>query len=605
MANPIEDYALIGDLETAALVCRNGSIDWLCLPRFDSGACFAALLGEPEHGRWLIAPVDSDASVQRRYRGDTLVLETEFTTPGGTVRVIDFMPPRGAVGTGQHDLIRIVEGVDGRVDMEMELMVRFDYGSVTPWTTMNGDVLRAVAGPDSITLFTPVNLEVEAEASRARFQVAVGDRVPFVFAWMPSHLPPPDAADAEEALRRTEKWWQDWSENCQFQGEHRDLVMRSLITLKGLTYAPTGGIVAAPTTSLPELIGGERNWDYRYVWLRDATFTLYALSIGGFEGEAMAWRDWLLRAAAGSPEDLRIMYGLGGERRLPELHLSWLPGYEGSRPVRVGNEAHRQFQIDTFGEVIDALHVARRRGLEPEEEAWTLQLALLEFLEGNWQRDDHGLWEVRGPARPFTHSRLMSWVAFDRAVKTVDRTRLDGPVDRWRSVRDEIRSDIMTHGYDSSRNTFVQSYGSEALDAALLLIPQVGFLEPTDERVVGTVDAVLADLSLSEDLIRRYRTEQADDGLAGHEGAFIICSFWMVDALALMGRREEARRRFDGLVGLANDVGLMAEEYDPVAGRMLGNFPQAFSHVGLIDSADTLVDRHRTPAGTRGEVTPS
>ena len=586
-------------------MCRNGSIDWLCLPRFDSGACFAALLGGPEYGRWLLAPADPDAKVRRRYRGDTLVLETEFTTPGGTVRLIDFMPPQGAVGTSQHDVIRIVEGVEGRVPMAMELRLRFDYGSVMPWTKTSDGILRAVAGPDSVTIRTPVSLESEADATVARFEVAAGQRVPFVLAWKPSHLAPPEAADPDGALRLTEQWWQEWADACQIRSEHRDLVVRSLITLRGLTYAPTGGIVAAPTTSLPERIGGERNWDYRFVWLRDATFTLYALSVGGYEAEARSWRDWLLRAAAGSPADLRIMYGLAGERRLPEMELPWLPGYEGSRPVRVGNGAYLQFQMDTFGEVIDALYVARERGLEPEEEAWELQVALLEFLEGNWQRADHGLWEVRGPARPFTHSRLMSWVAFDRAVKTLERTPIDGPAERWQKIRDEIRSEIMTRGYDASRNTFVQSYGSDALDAALLLIPQVGFLEPNDSRVVGTVEAVLEDLSMTDALIRRYRTEETDDGLAGHEGAFIICSFWMVDALALMGRREEARRRFDVLTGLANDLGLLAEEYDPVAGHMLGNFPQAFSHVGLIDSADTLADRHHGPAITRGGVTPS
>lgn len=577
----------------------------MCLPRFDSAACFAALLGGPEHGRWRIAPADPSPRIRRRYRDDTLVLETEFSTDDGVVRLVDFMPPHVASDNDQHDVIRLVEGVRGRVAMEMDLRIRFDYGSIVPWVTQSGGRLRAVGGPDSLTLRTSVELRGQDMSTVARFQVAPGERIPFVLAWNPSHLPPTEPVDAEETLRRTEEWWRSWADRAEFSGPYRDMVVRSLVTLKALTYSPTGGMVAAVTTSLPEVPGGERNWDYRYVWLRDATFILYALSMGGFHQEAVRWRDWLLRAVAGSPDDLRIMYGLAGERRLPELELPWLPGYESSRPVRVGNQAHRQIQIDIFGEVIDALHLARRRGMERDEEAWDLQVSLLEHLEGNWQRSDHGLWEVRGPTRAFTHSRLMSWVAFDRAVKTVEHSRLEGPAERWRKVRDEIRTDILTNGYDPDRNTFVQAYRSSALDAALLLIPQVGFLEPTDRRVVGTVDAILDELSLSDSLLLRYRTDQADDGLPGHEGAFLICSFWMVDALALMGRRGEARRRFEALLELRNDLGLLSEEYDPATGRMLGNFPQAFSHVGLIDSAGTLSDTEENVATSRGEVTPA
>lgn len=540
--------------------------------------------------------------MSRRYREDSLVLETEFRSGNGSVRLIDFMPPRGTTDHHEIDVVRIVEGVHGRVDMEMDLTLRFDYGSVVPWVTRHGNRLRAVAGPDAVMLDTPIEIHGQDKHSVARFSVGVGERVPFVLTWSPSHETSPDPVDAADALEKTETWWRDWTSRARIEGKHRDTVIRSLITLKALTYAPTGGIVAAPTTSLPEEPGGERNWDYRYVWLRDATFTLYALLISGYQEEAAAWRDWLLRAVAGSPEDLRIMYGVAGERRLPEVTLPWLDGYAGSRPVRIGNAAYLQTQMDVYGEVMDSLWTSRNRGLEPEAGAWDLQLALLEFLEGNWATDDNGLWEVRGPARPFTHSRVMSWVAFDRAIKTVQRTTLEGPVERWQAVRDEIHAEVLSRGYDPDRNTFVQSYGSTNMDASLLLIPLVGFLPPDDSRVLGTIDAIIEDLGVDDSLILRYHPEEANDGVGDGEGAFVISSFWLVDALALAGRIDEARRRFDRLLELGNDLGLMAEEYDPSTGRMLGNFPQAFSHVGLIDSVFTLADVTRSPAATRSEI---
>lgn len=583
-------------------MCRNGSIDWLCLPRFDSGACFAALLGGPERGHWLLAPSDPSPSVSRRYRGETLVLETTFTTDEGTVRVIDFMPPRSDTDSEHMDLVRLVEGVEGRVPMSMHLTLRFDYGSVVPWVTRVGDRLLAVAGPDAVALDTPVATRGENQSTIADFTVGAGQQIPFVLTWHPSHRNAPEPIESMSALRHTEEWWTTWIGRSEFQGEHRDAVNRSLVALKALTYGPTGGIVAAPTTSLPEELGGVRNWDYRYVWLRDATFTLYALIKGGYQEEAAAWRDWLLRAVAGNPEELRIMYGVAGERRLPEMELPWLSGYENSRPVRIGNAASSQTQMDVYGEVVDTLWLARNHGLEPEEGAWALQRKLLEYLEGDWRRDDHGLWEVRGPKRPFTHSRVMSWVAFDRAVKAVERTSLDGPSERWRATRDEIRSEVLARGYDSHRNTFVQSYGSQAVDASLLLIPQVGLLAPTDPRVLGTIEAVRKDLEVDDVLIRRYLPAETNDGVPGDEGAFLICSFWMVDALALSGQMAEARRRFDRLLDLRNDLGLLAEEYDVEAGRMLGNFPQAFSHVGLIDSACTLQDMASSAAASRGEI---
>jgi GH15 family glucan-1,4-alpha-glucosidase len=599
VSKPIEDYAVIGDTETAALVARDGSIDWLCLPRFDSGACLAALLGNEGHGRWRIAPSGGAKKVRRQYRPGTLIIETEMDADGGTVRIIDLMPIRGRDGGNNADVVRIIEGLSGRVEMRMDLTIRFDYGHLVPWVTSADGHILAVGGPDALSLTTPIPLHGEDLTTVAEFAVSEGDRVPFVLTWHPSHLPEPRRIEPEEALESTEKWWRSWSDASSYDGEWEEAVDRSLITLKALTYVPTGGMVAAPTTSLPEHLGGSRNWDYRYVWLRDATFTLQALLMAGHRQEAIAWRDWLLRAVAGDPDDLQIMYGLAGERRLPELELDWLPGYESSRPVRIGNAAHRQIQVDVYGELMDAIFTARRMGMKPEETVWDLQKLLLEKLEGKWAQPDHGLWEVRGEPRHFTHSRLMAWVAFDRAVKCVEQWDLEGPTDHWRELRSQIRADIEGEGYDADRNTFTQSYGSQALDASLLLIPQVGFLPPTDTRVHGTIDAVGRELSIDDNLILRYRTEETDDGLPGEEGGFLLCSFWMVDALAMIGRRDEARRRFEYLLGLRNDVGLLAEEYDPAANRMLGNFPQAFSHLGLIDSAFNLMPGGRGPAGDR------
>ncbi|HSK05936.1 MAG TPA: glycoside hydrolase family 15 protein [Acidimicrobiia bacterium] len=599
MSKPIEDYALIGDTETAALVARDGSIDWLCLPRFDSGACLAALLGDETNGRWRLAPRGGPARTRRRYRPGTLVLETEMDADGGTVRIIDLMPIRGRDGGNNADVVRIVDGLSGRVEMRMDLTIRFDYGHLVPWVTGADGHVLAVGGPDALTLTTPIPLHGEDLTTVAEFAVSEGDRVPFVLTWHPSHLPEPPRIEPGEALETTEKWWQGWSDLSSYHGEWEEAVDRSLITLKALTYVPTGGVVAAPTTSLPEHLGGSRNWDYRYVWLRDATFTLQTLMMAGHRQEAIAWRDWLLRAVAGDPDDLQIMYGLAGERRLPELELDWLPGYESSRPVRIGNAAHQQIQVDVYGELMDAIFTARRMGVKPEETVWDLQKLLLEKLEGKWAQPDHGLWEVRGEPRHFTHSRLMAWVAFDRAVKCVEQWDLEGPTDLWRRLRSQIRADIEGEGYDADRNTFTQSYRSRALDASLLLIPLVGFLPPTDSRVHGTIDAVERELSIDDTLVLRYRTDMTDDGLPGDEGGFLLCSFWMVDALAMIGRRDEARRRFERLLDLRNDVGLLAEEYDPVTNRMLGNFPQAFSHLGLIDSAFNLMPGERGPAGDR------
>lgn len=597
MSKPIENYALIGDTETAALVATDGSIDWLCLPRFDSGASFAALLGSEANGRWRLAPVADVHRVRRRYRPQTLVLETELETAGGAVRLIDLMPVRA--GGSNADVVRIVEGIRGQVEMRMDLAIRFDYGHLVPWVTRSAESLVAVGGPDALLLTTPAVARGEGLTSVSRFTVNAGARVPFVLTWFPSHRAPPSPIDPEVALEQTESWWRKWAERSRYRGKWDEAVERSLITLKALTYGPTGGIVAAPTTSLPEELGGSRNWDYRFVWLRDATFTLQALMMAGHEDEAVAWRDWLLRAIAGDPEDLQIMYGVGGERRLPELELNWLGGYEGSQPVRTGNAAHQQLQIDVYGEVMDAIYAARRMGMTHAETIWDLEKLLLDNLEGKWQEPDSGLWEMRGDPRHFTHSKLMAWVAFDRAVKSRNRWSLEGPSERWEKLRSEIRAEIEERAYDAERNTFTQSYGSPALDAALLLIPQVGFLPPTDPRVLGTIDAVERELAIDDHLILRYRLDQTSDGLPGGEGAFLLCSFWMVDALAMSGRFEDARRRFEYLLSLRNDVGLLAEEYDPVARRMLGNFPQAFSHLGLIASAYNLLSDRQGPARDR------
>jgi GH15 family glucan-1,4-alpha-glucosidase len=579
----IEDYAVIADTHTAALVSRDGSIDWLCLPRFDSGACFAALLGDERNGHWRIAPAGGVRRVRRRYRGDTLILETEFETEDGVVRLVDFMAPRIA----DPDVVRVVEGVRGRVPMRMELRIRFDYGRLTPWVRRVGRALLAISGPEALVLRTEVPHHGEDRATVADFEVAEGDRLPFALTWNLSHQELPDAIDPLAALQKTEAYWREWAGRCTYRGEWRDAVMRSLLTLKALTYEPSGGIVAAVTTSLPEAIGGVRNWDYRFCWLRDATMTLTSLMAAGYEQEAKDWREWLLRAMAGDPPALQIMYGPAGEARLPELELPWLPGYEASRPVRTGNAAIEQFQLDVYGEVMDALHRARELDIEPHPSAWALQQALLEFLEERWREPDEGIWEVRGPRRHFTHSKVLAWVAIDRAVKGVEQFGLEGPVERWRRLRAEIHQEVCQRAYDPDRGTFTQSYGSRQLDASLLLIPLVGFLPPSDPRVRGTVEAIERELC-QDGFVLRYPTgEEAEpvDGLPGREGAFLACTFWLADNYALLGRRQDARDLFQRLLDLRNDVGLLAEEYDPAAGRQLGNFPQAFSHVPLISTA--------------------
>ncbi|HEU0334970.1 MAG TPA: glycoside hydrolase family 15 protein [Gaiellaceae bacterium] len=588
----IEDYGLIGDLQTAALVSRHGSIDWLCFPRFDSAACFAALLGTAENGHWTIRPTGEFHSPGRRYRGDSLILETELETADGLVRLIDFMPPRGVA----PDVVRIVEGVRGRVELELELVIRFEYGSVVPWVRRVDDVRMAVAGPDALRIDAPVELEGRDLRTVASFNVEEGERLPFVLTWFPSHEPTPDVVDAEEALAETERYWEDWAGTCNHAGRWHDAVHRSLITLKALTYAPTGGIAAAATTSLPEQLGGVRNWDYRYCWLRDATLTLLSFLRAGYVEEAESWRDWFLRAIAGSPGDLQIMYGLAGERRLPELELGWLSGYEGSRPVRIGNGAHDQRQLDVYGEVGDALFQARLAGLEPSEDVWRLNSTLLSFLAEGWRLPDEGIWEVRGPKRHFTHSKVMAWVAFDRAVRSIERWGKEGPLEQWRALRDEIHAEVCHEGWDASRNTFVQFYGADRLDASLLMIPLVGFLPPDDPRVVGTVDAIRREL-MQDGFVERYRADADNvgvDGLPPGEGVFLPCSFWLVEVLALQGRVEEATELFERLLSLRNDLGLVAEEYDVARGRLVGNFPQAFTHLALVDAAYTLAEGTRS-----------
>ncbi|MFG1707773.1 glycoside hydrolase family 15 protein [Nonomuraea sp. M3C6] len=580
----IEDYALIGDMHTAALVGRDGSIDWLCLPRFDSAACFAALLDEPRAGRWLLAPADGQARPRRRYRDDTLILETTWDSPGGCVRVLDFMPPRGQA----PDVVRIVEGVRGRVELRTELALRFDYGSIVPWTRHDGGRLAAIAGPDSAWLDAPVPLAEENGTTTARFAVSEGDRLPFVLTWHQSWLPRPAKVDPFDALDDTERLWTGWLRACAYQGEYAQAVRRSLLTLKALTYGPTGGVVAAPTTSLPECVGGPRNWDYRYSWLRDAAFTLRALLTSGYDDEATAWRDWLLRAVAGDPADLQIMYTVDGTRRIPEWRADWLRGYEDSRPVRVGNAASDQVQLDVYGEVLDCLYQGRQAGLFHDAAAWDLQRDLLDYLEGHWRDPDHGLWEVRGPPRHFVHSKVLAWVAVDRMIRTVEQQVHTGPTDRWKALREEIHREVCERGYDPERNTFTQFYGSRGLDAALLLIPRLGFLHPSDERVAGTVEAVRQELA-RDGLVLRHRHDLDNlDELAGGEGTFLACSFWLADALALLGRGDEARELFERLLDLRNDVGLLAEEYDTVLGRQVGNFPQAYSHVAVVNTASAL-----------------
>jgi len=583
MPLPIEDYALIGDCHTAALVGRDGSIDWLCLPRFDSGACFAALLGKPAHGRWMLAPAAEVRSTRRRYRDGTLILETEFETQEGAVRIIDCMP----LSDERWDVVRIVEGLHGRVAMRMELIIRFDYGSIVPWVRRPDDTLLATAGPDTLALHTDVAVRGENMKTVAQFHVSEGERTSFTLNYRPSHEATQQAVDSEQALMATEKQWREWSSRCTYHGRWRDVVERSLITLKALTYAPTGGIVAAPTASLPEQQGGTRNWDYRYCWLRDAAFTLNALLLTGYHQEAVDWREWLLRAAAGSPEDLQTLYSVTGERRLEEYELDWLPGYGGASPVRVGNAASKQFQLDVYGEVMDTLHLARVAGLEPEPHAWQIQLALMKFLESNWQQPDDGIWEMRGPRRHFTHSKMMAWVAFDRMIKDVEAFGLAGPIERWRQVRDAIHAQVCTEGYDAQRNTFVQSYGSRDLDASLLLMPQVGFLPPEDPRVCGTVDAIEHNL-MADGLVLRYSTIAGTDALPPGEGTFLPCSFWLADCLVLCGRRAQGEVLFERLLSLSNDLGLLSEEYDTHGHQMLGNFPQALTHMALINTAHLL-----------------
>jgi GH15 family glucan-1,4-alpha-glucosidase len=590
----IEDYALIGDCETVALVSHGGSIDWLCWPRFDSSACFAALLGTPEHGRWLIEPVDADAVRVRRYRPNTLILETEIRTSDGVAVVIDFMPLRG----NNSDVVRMIRGLRGRVRLRTELVLRFDYGRAVPWVNHLPDgTFRAIAGPDMVVLHTPIALAGRDLRHSAEFDVTEGQTVPFVLTYGASHLPPPAAIDHECALADTETYWTAWAAKSQSCGAWTEAVTRSLITLKALTYAPTGGIVAAATTSLPEQIGGVRNWDYRFCWLRDATLTLLSLMNAGYYDEALAWRDWLLRAAAGAPAQLQIMYGVAGERRLTEVELPWLPGYEQSAPVRIGNGAHGQLQLDVFGEVMDALHQARHAAQSVHATAWDFQRAMIAQLEAVWDQPDEGIWEVRSGPRQFTFSKVMAWVALDRGIRDAEHFGLSAPLDDWRRLRQRIHDDVCSRGFNPAIGSFVQSYGSSDLDASLLLIATLGFLPPDDARVRGTIEAVERGLMV-DGLVLRYRTEKTDDGLPPGEGAFLACSFWLADAFVMIGREQDARELFERLLALRNDVGLLAEEYDPRARRLLGNFPQAFSHVGLINTAHNLA-REAKPAAQR------
>ncbi len=581
---PIEDYALLGDMRTAALVDRNGSVDWMCLPRFDTPSCFAALLGRADHGHWLLRPAGESKRIERRYSDGTLVLETTHHAEEGSVRLIEFM----ALDAGTPQLVRIVEGLEGEVPMWMQLVVRFDFGAVVPWARRTDDGTLFIGGPDALRLRTPVRVHGEDFTSVAEFRVRRGERIPFVLSFHPSHEPTAPARDAEEMLAHTARAWQSWSQQCTYQGPWRDMVLRSLITLKALIYAPTGGIIAAPTTSLPEALGGVRNWDYRFCWLRDAAYALYALLMTGYRDEAVAWRDWLLRAAAGRPQDLQIVYGVRGDRRLLERELPWLPGYQGAAPVRIGNGAARQFQLDVYGEVMDVLGLGGDFGIDHDDDAWQLQKVLMDFLESNWEKPDEGIWEVRGGQQQFTHSKVMAWRAFDRAAKSVERLGLEGPVARWRALRERIHTDVCSKGFDAKRNTFVQYYGSQALDASLLIIPLVGFLPATDPRMVGTVAAIEREL-MSGGLVYRYATAGSHaDGLPPGEGSFLPLSFLYVNNLARQGRKTEAVACFERLLGLANDVGLLSEEYEPALGRMLGNFPQALTHVGLVNSAIEL-----------------
>ncbi|MGW2082674.1 glycoside hydrolase family 15 protein [Streptomyces sp. NPDC001939] len=589
MPGRIEDYALIGDMQSAALVHRDGAIEWLCLPRFDSEALFASLLGTEEHGFWRIGPANPDgtpppAASTRRYRGDSLILESQWTTSHGTVRVTDVMPPRD----GAPQLIRIVEGITGRVPMRSVLRPRFAYGRIPPLVHQSGGRTVAVAGPDALWLDTTAPTYVEDLTAYSDFSVSAADRITFTISRQPSHQEPPAQPNPEQALKAAETFWHDWASQCTYHGPYREAVIRSLITLKALTYSPTGAIVAAPTTSLPEEIGGVRNWDYRYTWLRDAAITLSSLLRTGYREEARAWREWLVRAVAGDPEQLQIMYGVAGERSLAETQLPWLPGYEDSKPVRIGNGAAHQLQLDVYGEVTEALHLAHTSGLDHNDPAAQLQLRLIRHLETVWTQRDEGIWEVRGPRRHFVHSKVMVWVAVDRTIKLIESGHADGPLEKWRQLRDDIHQDVCEKGYDKDRNTFTQSYGSKELDASLLLIPQVGFLPPDDKRVIGTIEAIQRELSTPDGFILRYPTSGAEmgvDGLEGDEGAFLACSFWMADDLAMIGRVDEARTLFEKLLSLRNDLGLLAEEWDSQRGRQVGNYPQAFSMVALTDTA--------------------
>ena len=579
----IADYGLIGDCETAALVDRNGSIDWLCWPRFDSDACFAALLGDESNGAWKIAPA-GEFTASRKYRDGTLILETVFETAEGVVALIDFMPPRG---DASH-IVRLVEGRRGRVAMRMELTLRFGYGLTVPWVSrMDDGGLRAIAGPSMVVLRTPVETRGEHMSTLAKFEVRDGDQVPFVLSHQASHLPPPEAIDGKAALEETERFWCDWLAKSAVEGPYAEAIRRSLITLKAMTFAPTGGVVAAPTTSLPEQFGGTRNWDYRFCWIRDSTLTLLSMMNSGYYDEASAWLGWLQRAVAGDPADMQIMYGIGGDRRLTEWTADWLPGHAHSAPVRVGNAAHEQFQLDVYGELMDTFHQARCGGLHPPASVWGLQRVLVDHVAKVWSEPDEGIWEVRGPRRRFTYSRVMAWVAVDRAIRSAEAFGLEGPVNEWRALCDHIRADVMTHGFDAGRNTFVQAYGETALDASLLLLGQVGFLKADDPAFIGTVAAIEREL-LVDGFVQRYQTGKTDDGLPPGEGAFLACSFWLADAYAMIGRQDDARALFERLLAIRNDLGLLAEEYDPVAQRFAGNFPQAFSHIGLINTAANL-----------------
>ncbi len=591
----IEDYALIGDCQTAALVGLDGSIDWLCLPRFDSGACFAALLGGPEHGRWLIAPGRALKRATRAYRDGTLVLDTTFETDDGAVVVTDCMPQRESV----PHLVRLVRGLRGRVPLRMELVVRFDYGSVVPWVRSDGhNGIMAIAGPDALRLQSDVPVRGEGLTTVADFELGEGEQISFVLTWHPSHTKDPPHLDAATVVQKAERDWRAWSARCTYEGPWRDVVVRSLVTLKALTHGSTGAIVAAPTTSLPEAIGGVRNWDYRYCWVRDATFTLLALVESGYREEAKAWSEWMLRAVAGDPSKLQIMYALDGARRLSEWQVDWLPGYEASVPVRVGNAASDQLQLDVYGELLDAMHQCYRIGLEPEAAAWQLQRSLLQFLESIWDEPDNGIWEVRGPKRQFTHSKVMAWVAFDRGIKAIQDFGMEGPIDRWKAISQQIHAEICQKAYDPEVGAFVQYFGAKELDASVLMIPLVGFLPPEDPRVRSTARAIEERL-LKGGLVRRYETHGDVDGLPGGEGMFLACSFWLADNWALMGRQADACRLFERLVGMANDVGLLSEEFDVASGRLVGNFPQAFSHVSLVNTAHNLALAGGGPARRR------